>query len=180
MTITRPIRSLLVAPLVGFAIVLALGGMGCVSYPSTPSEPAFDTDVLPIFQAHCARCHGNGPDGGALNAAGVPGMTYNAAGPNQPLGPFLTQFGDTCPPLADGGAGTCFNTPESKCKCGAFVWAQPPDFYISQYIGPNSPDPMPPPPAPPLNDWETKVVNAWVQHPICSNSANPDPTICPP
>jgi hypothetical protein len=117
MTLTRPIRLLLVGPFGALVAALVLGGMGCVSYPSPPSQPAFDTDVLPIFQAHCTRCHGDGPDGGALNAAGVPGMTYDAAGPNPPLGPFLTQFGDTCPPLADGGAGTCFNTPQSKCKC---------------------------------------------------------------
>jgi hypothetical protein len=180
MTNRRPIRLLLVGLFGGFAIALALGGMGCVSYPSPPSEPAFDTDVLPIFQAHCTRCHGNGPDGGTLNNAGVPGVTYNAAGPNQTLGPFLTQFGDICPPLADGGAGTCFNTPESKCKCGAFVWAQPPDFYIKTYIDPSYSLRMPPPPAPPLNDWELKVVNAWVANPICSHSANPDPALlCP-
>ncbi len=176
MTNTRPPRLLLVGLFGGLVAALALGGVGCVAYPSPPAQPAFDTDVLPIFQAHCTRCHGNGPDGGAFNAAGVPGMTYKAAGPTRPTGPFLTQFGDTCPPLADGGAGTCFNTPQTKCICGALVWAQS----IATYIGPSSPDPMPPPPAPPLNDWEMKVVNAWVQHPICSNSANPDPTICPP
>ena len=64
MAITRPIRSLLVRGLVG---ALALGGVGCSIYPAAPAEPAYDTDVLPIFQAHCTRCHGNGPDGGSLN-----------------------------------------------------------------------------------------------------------------
>jgi hypothetical protein len=178
MTITRPIRSLLVGLFGGLAAALALGGVGCVAYPSPPSQPAFDTDVLPIFQAHCNRCHGDGPDGGAFNAAGVPGRTYNSAGPPQPNGPFLTQFGDTCPPQADGSAGSCFIN-ATNCKCGAFVYAQPPTFYISEYIAPGYSEPMPPAPAPPLNDWELKVVNAWVQNPICSNSANPDPTICP-
>jgi hypothetical protein len=175
MTITRPIRSLLIGLFGGLVAALALGGVGCVSYPSPPSQPAFDTDVLPIFQAHCTRCHGNGPDGGAFNAAGVPGTTYNAAGPPQPDGPFLTQFGDTCPPLADGGAGTCFNSPASKCICGALVYAP----MITMYIDPDYSERMPPPPAPPLNDWELKVVNAWTAHPVCSNSANPDPAICP-
>jgi hypothetical protein len=175
MTIARPIRSLLIGLFGGLVATLALGGVGCVSYPSPPSQPAFDTDVLPIFQAHCTRCHGNGPDGGALNSAGVPGVTYNAAGPPQPTAPFLTRFGDVCPPLADGGAGTCFNSPSSKCECGALVFAP----MIKIYIDPNYSEPMPPRPAPPLNDWELKVVNAWTANPICSNSPNPDPTICP-
>jgi hypothetical protein len=171
MTITRPIRSLLAR---GFAIALALGGVGCVSYPSPPSEPAFDTDVLPIFQAHCTRCHGNGPDGGAFNAAGVPGMTYNIAPPQTPNGPFLTQYGDICPPQADGSASTCFISTKG-CICGAHVFAD----MIKVYIDPSYTEPMPPRPAPPLNDWELKVVDAWTANPICSNSPNPDPTICP-
>ncbi len=62
MAITRPIRFLLVR---GFAAALALGAAGCSVYPSAPAEPAYDTDVLPIFQAHCTRCHDNNLDGGA-------------------------------------------------------------------------------------------------------------------
>jgi hypothetical protein len=171
MTITRPIRLLLAR---GLAAALALGGVGCVAYPSPPSQPAFDTDVLPIFQAHCTRCHGDGPDGGAFNAASAPGVTYNAAGPPMPIGPFLTQFGDTCSPLADGTPGTCANN--ATCpRCGALVWVK----QIKQYIAPGYVQRMPPPPAPVLNDWEMKVVNAWTAHPICSNAADPDPTICP-
>ena len=82
MAITRPIRSLLAR---GLAAALALGAAGCSVYPSAPAEPAFDTDVLPIFKAHCTRCHDNNPDGGGTNhevyrpdAAGGP---VTAAGP---------------------------------------------------------------------------------------------------
>ena len=177
MTTTRPPRLLLVGPFGALVAALALGGVGCVSYPSPPSQPAFDTDVLPIFQAHCTRCHGNGPDGGAFNVASVPGVVYpDGGGPNVPTGPFLTQFGDTCEPLSDGTPGTCAN-PNAVCShCGALIWVT----QIKQYIDPGFTLRMPPPPAPVLNDWELKVVNSWTAHPICSNSPDPDPTICPP
>ena len=33
----------------------------------TSSNPRFETDVLPIFQAHCARCHGAKPRKAELN-----------------------------------------------------------------------------------------------------------------
>ena len=175
MTITRPIRLLLAR---GLVAALAMGGAGCVAYPSPPAQPAFDTDVGPIFLAHCARCHGEGPDGGAQNAAGVPGMTYNAAGagpPPQPIGPYLTRFFDVCSPLPDGSRGTCQNSADN-CTCGAFTWASLIKLRVDG--APNMPI-MPPPPAPLLNEWELKVVDAWTKNPICSNSANPDPAICP-
>jgi hypothetical protein len=171
--ITCPISLLLAR---GLAAALALGGVGCVAYPSPPSQPAFDTDVLPIFQAYCTRCHGNGPDGGALNSAGVPGGDYRVAGPTPVSGPSLTQYGETCLPLADGTPGTCMNNARN-CRCGAYDYAL--DGLIMADIAPNSTEPMPPPPALPLNDWELKVVNAWVANPVCSNSPNPDPAICP-
>jgi hypothetical protein len=176
MTITCPIRLLLVGPFGGLVAAMALGGAGCTTYPSPPSQPAFDTDVLPIFQAHCTRCHGNGPDGGTLNNAGVPGVTYNAAGPPVVSPPYLSQFGDTCLPLSDGTPGTCQNN-FLNCRCGAHDYAV--DGMIKTYIDPGYSLRMPPPPAPPLNDWELKVVNAWVDNPVCSNSPNPDPAICP-
>src|SRR3954447_26741813 len=64
MAITRPIRTLVAR---GLAAALALGAAGCSTYSSAPGQPAFDTDVLPIFQAHCTRCHDNNPDGGGAN-----------------------------------------------------------------------------------------------------------------
>ena len=176
MTITRPSKLFLARGLV--AAALALGGAGCTTYPSPPADPAFDTDVLPIFQAHCTRCHGDGPDGGALNAASVPGKVYpDGGGPISASPPFLTQFGDTCLPLADGTPGTCANPSATCSRCGAALY----HAQIKQYIAPDFTLRMPPPPAPVLNDWEMKVVNAWVAETpiVCSHSASPDPAICP-
>ena len=86
MAITRPIRSLLVGR--GFAAALALGGAGCSVYPSSPAEPAFDTDVLPIFQAHCTHCHDNNPDGGGHHAVYRPDAN---GGPITAGAPALTR-----------------------------------------------------------------------------------------
>jgi hypothetical protein len=175
MTITRPIRLFLGGLFGGLVAALALGGAGCTTYPSPPSEPAFDTDVLPIFQAHCTRCHGNGPDGGALNAASVPGMVYpDGGGPARAVPPFLTMFGDVCSPLPDGSAGTCLNGADCT-HCGALTY----HTQIATYLDPNYYQRMPPPPAPLLNDWELSVVKSWLANPVCSNSPHPDPTICP-
>ena len=95
MAITRPIRSLLVGLVGGFAAALALGGAGCSVYPSSPVEPAFDTDVLPIFQAHCTHCHDNNPDGGA-----PPTTVYRPdanGGPITAGAPALNVFGPCYP-----------------------------------------------------------------------------------
>jgi len=148
----------------GLAAAWGLLQMGCTAYPATPAQPAFDTDVLPIFEAHCTRCHGAGPDGGALNAADIPGMGVLAA-----LGPCLTQFGNK--PYAD------------TCQGGAAAYTDK----IHIFIQPGYIQRMPPPPAPELNAWEMVVVEAWLAEadsqanppvlPICSRSSNPDPAL---
>jgi len=170
---TRPIQLLRAWRLVA---ALALGAVSCTVYPSVSSQPTYEADVRPIFLAHCTRCHGNGPDGGGLNAASVPNVAYGDAGPRSPIGPYLTQFGDTCDPAADGGAGTCDNGAACS-RCGASHFAglsrsciHYPDSNLLH---------MPPLPAPPLDDWAMKVLDAWAMNPICSNAARPDPTICP-
>jgi hypothetical protein len=143
----------------GLAAAWGLLQMGCTAYPATPAQPAFDTDVLPIFEAHCTRCHGAGPDGGALNAADIPGM-----GVLQASGPCLMQYG---------------TNPSSYCQGGAAVYTDK----IHTYIQPGYSLRMPPPPAPELNSWELDVVESWLAEPcpqICSRSSNPDPSLyCP-
>jgi len=139
------------------------GAAGCTLYPSAPSGPAFDTEVLPIFEAHCNRCHGNGPDGGSLNVAA--GTQDSGLGP--PLACF-TQYGLN----PDAGMGGCTD--------GANSQASVIDHYIrSTAVGTQ----MPPAPAPPLNSYELGVLDAWVAEPMprkCSNSPNPDPALhCP-
>jgi hypothetical protein len=143
----------------GLAAAWGLFQLGCTAYPPGPAQPAFDTDVLPIFEAHCTRCHGAGPDGGALNTAYIPGMGALGAS-----GPCLTQYGNNLYP----------STPYS-CIAGAAAYTDK----IQMYIQPSFSLRMPPPPAPELNTWEMDVVEAWLAEnpPICSRSSNPDPAL---
>jgi hypothetical protein len=157
----------------GLVAALALSGAGCTIYPSVPSQPTYEADVRPIFLAHCTRCHGAGPDGGALNQASVPNVTYDAGLPIT-NGPYLTQFEDTCPPLADGGAANCNNSGNCS-RCGAATYAG----LIKTYVNYTNALRMPLAPAPALDDWELKVIDAWAANPICSDAAKPDPAICP-
>ena len=174
MTITRLIKSLLAR---GFAAALALGGAGCSVYPSSPVEPAFDTDVLPIFQAHCSRCHDNNPDGGAKKSVYRPD---SAGGPVTASGPVaLTVFGP-CYPVA-GGVPVCY----SNAAAYALPTQTLPNGFIYTDIHRAEDDVlrMPLPPSRPLDEWEMSVIDAWVAEkpiPICSRSANPDPALlCP-
>lgn len=150
---------------VGLAAVWGLFQLGCTAYPATPAQPAFDTDVRPIFEAHCTRCHGAGPNGGSRNTTIVAGQ-----GPSQPSGLCLTQYGDN--PDAD---------PYFGCLGGANTYATTGD--LVKYIQPGYSQRMPPPPAPELDPWEMDVIEAWVAEPcprICSRSSNPDPALrCP-
>src|SRR5258706_7727710 len=46
---------------VGFGLGLvfaAVAQLGCEE--PIPAEPHFEADILPVFQAHCVRCHGAG------------------------------------------------------------------------------------------------------------------------
>lgn len=143
----------------GLAVVLA--GAGCTLYPSPPAEPAYDTDVRPIFLAHCARCHGDGPDGGSLNT--VAGSSKTGATPVS----CLTQFG-----TSDGG--TCTTGANAEATNGLL------DSYVH---GRTAGEQMPPAPAPPLNSYELGVIDAWVAESPrkCSDSPNPDPALqCKP
>ncbi|HTB57277.1 MAG TPA: hypothetical protein VLC06_05360 [Polyangia bacterium] len=161
MAITRPLRSRLVGLVQGLVLTLALGAAGCTSYPSAPAEPAYDTDVLPIFQAHCTRCHDNNLDGGAPHTVFLPAAN---GGPMTAIGPSLSQFGPCNPTCSIPGA-------------AAYAPLIQTNVHLTTSLR------MPLPPAPALDDWELNVIDAWVgegQTPICSKSANPDPTLlCP-
>jgi hypothetical protein len=165
MAITRPIWSRL---LPGLGAALVLGVVGCSIYPAIPAEPAYDTDVLPIFHAHCTRCHDNGLDGGPNQIVIVADA---ALGPQVVGPPALAQFGPCL--TSDGGA--------PRCGIGAAAYASLIHDYV--HYPDSNPLRMPPSPAPPLDDWELKVIDAWTAQkpiPICSISANPDPALlCP-
>lgn len=158
---------------------LALGApvyTGCG--PSAPASPAYVEDVLPIFKAHCTRCHGDGPDGGMLHD---PLNPVPDGGPltSDPvsltgLNGFLTQYVDSGDCTVDGAA-----TNPSVCHLGALSMATMPMFLLSERIH-GQLLPMPPPPAARLDSYELSVMDAWISHPICSRAQNPAPNVCPP
>jgi hypothetical protein len=157
-----------------------LVGAGCTVYPSSvPAKPAYDTDVRPIFLAHCTRCHGAGPGDGSANVTTLP------TGPDAAsqfstsevrnfifLAYYLTQYNSTNCEMDDAGV------TNPACHQGALTVASSLSPYIDS--DPSALFHMPPPPAQSLNDYERAVVDSWCQNPICSNSSNPDPIICPP
>jgi hypothetical protein len=156
-----------------FGAALGLGALATGCSAPTPASPTYEADVRPIFMAHCVRCHGGG---GTLNVTYVPSGPDAALLPateSAPTNGFLNQFYDSgdCTPT-DAGA-----LPVS-CHRGAQSEATDGNLHI--YL--HSAILMPPPPAPVLDDWELKVVDAWVavKPPVCSKSPTPDPTICPP
>ena len=139
-----------------FALLLAAAGAGCTIYPAEPTSPTYAKDVQPILAAHCTRCHGG--DGTLTNEDG--GTRAGA------IDCYLDQLADRgdCTTLVDGG-----QPPFSQCKPGAKYCATAPlapgtpttlfDFYVFQAA--DSPTPMPPPPAAPLNDWELNTLKRW-------------------
>jgi hypothetical protein len=155
-----------------FMLALALAALPAACSAPVPASPSYEANVRPIFMSHCVRCHGAG---GTLNQA------FNPTGPDaapltsDPLKPitcYLNQYDDTnCTP---GDAGLPAN-----CHHGAKFCTTIANGIGVRIHGGGTARPMPPPPAPPLDDWELKVVDAWLLNPVCSNAASPDPTICP-
>jgi hypothetical protein len=147
----------------------AFAGAGCTAYPPPPSNPAWDTEVRPIMMAHCARCHGAG---GNLNVPTEP------TGPNAPTIPSVAPNADSFKAIGmyfD--VFDCSLTTATDCLLAAGGEAS--GLYSFATLPADNPLFMPPPPAPPLNDWELGVLANWKNNPVCSNSPDPDPTICP-
>jgi hypothetical protein len=178
--------------LAGSTAALLLGLVGCTAYPSAPAGPAYDTDVLPIFAAHCNRCHGDAVlDGGVLYNPGFPlgsdaGFNSNLSGLTA-YRCYLGQYGftgDPCPAPSDAAL-----TGPNDCRWGAAYYAtqkrsgngSSQDNYIYHSVHRDGAgDPMPLAPAPALNDYELSVVDSWLAEtpiPICSRSSNPDPAL---
>jgi hypothetical protein len=132
--------------------------------------------VLPIFEAHCTRCHDNNPDGGPLHEVFRPDAS---GGPVTARPPGLSVFGPCYP--YNGGALACYS------NAAAFAVSpqpgQPGLIYTDIHRAEDDVLRMPLPPARPLDDWEMNVIDAWAAEkpiPICSRSANPDPALlCP-
>jgi mono/diheme cytochrome c family protein len=155
-----------------FAATLALGGLTAGCDPPTPAQPSFEADVRPIFLSHCVRCHGAGPDGGAINTA------------TRPTGPDAAGLAsETMNGVTLSTTGYYLDEYDQAGRPGALALARNGGTLLEEKIHGQVSTPMPPPPAPKLDDWELKVIDAWVAEkpqPICSNSPHPDPTICPP
>ena len=121
-------------------VMLAVAtGLGACTAPP-PTMPSFQTDVRPIFMAHCTRCHSeNGPDGGLQ---GDP----NSAKPSYCRLDFYEGPGDCSAP--DGGL------PPMSCWGAHFcATTQAVLFHARLHPVPGG-SVMPPPPSPRLNDWE--------------------------
>jgi len=117
--------------------------------PEVPANPTYSKDVRPIFMAHCVRCHDE-------TFRGDPPGSPN---PGPPATCHLNRYEST---------GDCITATSTTCSRGASECANLP-MMGGSYLGPKI-DPafehdlgrMPPPPAPPLNDWEYEVVNKWM------------------
>ena len=145
--------------LAGLAGALVALGSGCAPpEPAVPAAPSYAVDVRPLFVAHCVRCHGAG---GTLNQALNPNGGADA-GPlpsvgGRPAEAYLGQYDDS---------GDC-TTQTPACHRGAHYMATQPSNLLHLYLHPPAGFPsMPPPPSPRLDDWELKVVDAWLLNPL--------------
>jgi mono/diheme cytochrome c family protein len=135
--VTRSSESMLVA------IALALLA-GCQE--SLPAQPTYTTDIKPLFEANCVRCHGAG---GKVSSDPRTGPSYMNDMPVSHLNQYAST-GD-CDP--DGGVATV------PCVYGA-QWAAGLPL-LQAYIHGRGVQ-MPLPPAEPLSDWELSLVDRWL------------------
>jgi hypothetical protein len=140
-------------------LALALGAVvACV--PDKPATPTYAKDVGPIFAAHCNRCHSAKGPGGSLQ-----GDPMTATTPAKMPAACKFDFYDssdtaTCTAAAGGAA------PPISCWGAHYcVTGSPYAAVVSHYIR-GDVDPMPPPPASLMNDWEVDVMTAWLKNPL--------------
>ena len=133
-----------------FAVPFALAGvaLGCGSdMPEVPANPKYTTDVAPILNTHCIRCHGLGD---MLHTMIVNGY------PNSPSVCYLQRYDDE---------GECTDPNSTTCLHGAGYCGtrDGTESLITSMINmPNdSSSRMPPVPADPLSDFEKAVINRW-------------------
>jgi hypothetical protein len=153
-------------------LAFALGAISVACSPAVPASPSYETDVLPILASHCVRCHGAG---GTLNQARQPTGPDAAPLASDPVATancYLNQYENTGCTVNDAGAAP-------NCHAGALYWAKSSVGIGPRVHGASPLGPMPPAPAPRLDDWELKVVDAWVANPICSASGSGPSSICP-
>lgn len=135
-------------PAVPVALTLAGAALGCGSeMPEVPANPTYASDVAPILNLHCIRCHGLAD---MLHTMIVNGY------PNSPSTCYLQRYEDE---------GNCAVPGSADCMHGAGYCGtrMGTDSLITAMINmPNgSTGRMPPPPADPLSDFEKAVINRW-------------------
>jgi len=122
------------------ASVVSLSGCS----PEVPVTPSFARDVQPIFNARCIRCHDETlRDEVPPSKSRPPMICHLNRYQNEPIG-----CTSATPPCSIGA---------SECVTGGSMAVR---------VGPSvsEGDRMPPLPAPALNDYESAVVNKWMNN----------------
>jgi mono/diheme cytochrome c family protein len=130
-------------------LVLSIAGVvalfaGCQE--PLPGKPTYTTDIKPLFDANCVRCHGAG---GTENSDPRTGSAYMNDMPVSHLNQYASTGG--CDP--DAGAA------QAPCVLGAQWAASLP--LLHAYIHGTGVQ-MPLPPAEPLSDWELSLIDRWL------------------
>jgi hypothetical protein len=131
-------------------LVVALALFGGCQEP-VPGQPTYTTDIEPLFEAHCVRCHSaDGVDG----STGQDPRAVNGYATDQPVS-HLGSFADVgnCDP--DAGA-----FPQPPCVRGAHFEALMGPMSI--YLHTNTSVRMPLAPSEPLTSWELALVDKWI------------------
>ena len=122
----------------------SLGALGCGENP-VPARPTYSRDIAPLMTAHCVRCHGAG---GTLNldpdSTQYDAMDKRATYEKAPNNGYLTQLADTAPG-----------------KLGLMSYATTARPLMDAAL-----PYMPPPPAPPLTDYEHETLIRWLNDPL--------------
>jgi hypothetical protein len=134
-------QSLWVARLAVGALALMGGALWSGCGNDVPVRPSYKTDIAPLMEAHCVRCHGAG---GTLNAD--PDMSPSFPFKGAPTNGYFTQ-------LADPGAG----------KYGALHYTGTLTPYMKMFLVDIG---MPPPPSDRLDNRDIDMLLDWCANPL--------------
>ena len=148
-----------IASLLSLVLVSLAACDGDEPPPPIPEMPSYATDVRPIFEKHCVRCHNETLSGDVNPMTGgldKPGICH------------LNRFESTGD-CSDAGisSGACSLGAQ---YCGTLAPGDPPASFISAMVSiPQDLGGMPPLPAAPLSAREKEIVMRW------ATTANPNP-----
>ena len=130
--------------LVGFGVAVFLG-MGACAPDDGPVSPSYATDVKPILDANCVRCHGQG---GQLNVD--PALTGMLKG-KKPASAYLDKLEDPA-----GCVEAQKKNPNTPC-----TGALPNAALLSAYLTIDAYLRMPPVPSEALSDRDIGILKRW-------------------